>query len=391
MPDKTRIVFFVDILERHFDGVSNTMHQLAHRTPRDEVEPIFITTFPPTQNDFPFPVYQCPYVSWILYKDYRIGLPKRMKNLEQILNEFKPQLLHFTSPTLMGRYAIQYARAHHLPVTTTYHTHFYSYMEYYFDFFKPLRRRMEKLAISLSRSFYVAVNATFVPSEPMKQFLLELGVQEKKIEYFRRGINAQHFDPSFRSQEIKKTYGLRDEKIVLFVSRLVKEKELDTIIRTYRLFLEKRSDVKFMITGDGPFKSYMEKRMPEAIFTGKQTKEQLASLYASSDVFMFPSTTETFGNVVLEAMASGLPVVAAAAGGPMGIVNRSEAGFVVEPKNEQAFFDKISEILDNPVKHQQFSQNAVVYAQSQNWDKLCAQMIAKLREIAAQGANYPDH
>ena len=171
----------------------------------------------------------------------------------------------------------------------------------------------------------------------------------------------------------------------------MKEKELDTIIRTYRLFLEKRSDVKFMITGDGPFKSYMEKRMSEAIFTGKQTKEQLASLYASSDVFMFPSTTETFGNVVLEAMASGLPVVAAAAGGPMGIVNRSEAGFVVEPKNEQAFFDKISEILDNPVKHQQFSQNAVVYAQSQNWDKLCAQMIAKLREIAAQGANYPDH
>lgn len=389
MPDKTRIVFFVDILERHFDGVSNTMHQLATRIPKDKVEAIFISTFPPSSGDFPFRVHSSPYVSWILYKDYRIGLPKRMKNLEKILEDFKPQLLHFTSPTLMGKYAIKYAKRHNLPVTTTYHTHFYSYMEYYFDFFKPLSRWMEKLAIKLSRSFYEAVNTTFVPSEPMKEFLLGLDVEDKKIEYFRRGINTSHYGPSFRSEELRRKYNLGNSKVVLFVSRLVKEKELDTIIRTYRLFEERRSDVKFMITGDGPFKKYMEKRMPNALFTGKQTKDELATLYASSDVFMFPSTTETFGNVVLEAMASGLPVVAAAAGGPKGIVKRSEGGFVVEPKDETAFFEKITELLDNPDLHHQFSENAVSYAQGQNWDVLCKQMVEKLMEIAAKGAEYP--
>jgi glycosyltransferase involved in cell wall biosynthesis len=384
MSEKTRIVFFVDILERHFDGVSNTMHQLAHRIPKDEVEAIFITTYPPSQEDFPFPVYQCPYISWILYKDYRIGQPGRMKNLEQLLTDFKPHLLHFTSPTLMGKYAIKYAERNNLPVTTTYHTHFHSYMEYYFGFFKPLEKLMGNVALRLSRWYYTKVNTTFVPSEPMRQFLIELGVEDSKIEYFRRGINARHFDPSYRSDELRASYGLQDKKIVLFVSRLVKEKELDTLIRTNRLFDQRRSDVTFMITGDGPFKGYMEKRMPNAIFTGKQTKEQLAELYATADVFIFPSTTETFGNVVLEAMASGLPVVAAAAGGPKGIVTRSEAGFVVESKKEEAFYEKISEILDDPNLHARFAKNAVQYAQDQSWDVLCAEMVKKLRKVAAR-------
>lgn len=390
MSEKTRIVFFVDILERHFDGVSNTMHQLAHRIPKDQVEAIFITTYPPTQEDFPFPVYQCPYISWILYKDYRIGQPGRMKNLEQLLVDFKPQLLHFTSPTLMGKFAIKYAQRHNLPVTTTYHTHFHSYMEYYFGFFRPLEKFMSNVALRLSRWYYSQVNTTFVPSEPMRQFLIELGVKDSKIEYFRRGINAQHFDPSYRNEALRESYGLQNKKIVLFVSRLVKEKELDTLIRTNRLFNQRRKDVTFMITGDGPFKKYMDKRMPNAIFTGKQTKEELASLYATADVFMFPSTTETFGNVVLEAMASGLPVVAAAAGGPKGIVTRSEAGFVVAPKSEEAFFEKISEILDNQELKERFSKSAVQYAQDQSWDVLCAGMVSKLREVAAKGVNYPN-
>lgn len=389
MSEKTRIVFFVDILERHFDGVSNTMHQLAHRIPQDQVEAIFITTYPPSQDDFPFPVYQCPYLTWILYKDYRIGLPGRMKNLEKILADFKPHLLHFTSPTPMGKFAIKYGERNNLPVTTTYHTHFYSYMEYYFGFFKPLAKWVGSIALRLSRWYYTRVNATFVPSEPMRQFLIELGVEEKKIEYFRRGINAEHFDPSYRSEELRASYGLQGKKIVLFVSRLVKEKELDTLIRTNRLFQERRSDVTFMITGDGPFKKYMEKRMPEAIFTGKQTKEELAKLYATADVFMFPSTTETFGNVVLEAMASGLPVVAAAAGGPKGIVTRSEAGFVVAPKNEEAFYEKVSEMIDNPDLYETFSKKATQYAQDQSWDVLCAGMVKKLRGIAEKGHNYP--
>lgn len=382
MSEKTRIVFFVDILERHFDGVSNTMHQLAHRLPKDQVEAIFITTYPPSQNDFPFPVYQCPYLTWILYKDYRIGLPGRMKNLEQLLKDFDPHLLHFTSPTPMGKFAIKYAKRNNLPVTTTYHTHFYSYMAYYFGFFKPLEKLIGYISKHLSRWYYTRVDATFVPSEPMRQFLIELGVAENRLFFFRRGINTEQFNPSFRDEQLRTQYGLDNKKVVLFVSRLVKEKEIDTIIRTSHLFDERRSDVQFLITGDGPHKSYMEKRMPEAIFTGKQTKEQLAKLYASADVFMFPSVTETFGNVVLEAMASGLPVVAAAAGGPKGIVSRSGAGYLVAPKNEEDFYQKISEIVDQPAIRETLSHKAIQYAQDQKWETICAEMVKELRIIA---------
>ena len=378
--EKTRIVFFVDILQRHFDGVSNTIHQLASRLPKDQIEAIFITTYAP--DDFDFPVYECPYFSFPLYKDYRVGTPGKMKELVGILEEFKPHLVHYTSPSLFGRYAIKYAHSRGIPVTSTYHTHFYSYMEYYFGFFKPLEWGMGKLALRLTRWFYKNTTKTFVPSAPMKEFLVSLGITESAIGFFRRGINTRDFSPNFRNPSFKQIYNCEGQKVVLFVSRLVKEKELDTLIRVYHRFQSERADVTFMITGDGPFKSYLEKHMPNAIFTGKRTKRELAEIYASSDIFIFPSITETFGNVVLEAIASGLPAVVAAAGGPQGIVERSGAGKVVQPKDDEAFFKEISGLIDNPTETENLQQKGVRYAQQENWEDICSAMATDLIKVA---------
>jgi len=378
--NKTRIVFFVDILQRHFDGVSNTMHQLAARLPTDKIEPIFITTFPP--DEFSFPVYECPFLSFPLYKDYRIALPNKMKDLESVLDDFKPHLIHYTSPTLFGRYAIKYAHKHDIPVTSTYHTHFYSYLEYYFGFLPPLEYLVGSLVKRLTKWFYINSTKTFVPSQPMKDFLLSIGIPEVKISFFRRGINTDHFNPDFANNQWKRDLGIEDKKIILFVSRLVKEKELDTIIRTYILFLERNPEVVFVITGDGPFKKYMEKRMPKAVFTGKQTKEQLATIYASSNVFIFPSITETFGNVVLEALASGLPAVVADAGGPKGIVTRSGGGFSVPAKDEEAFYEHISKLLNDDSLHSEMSNKAVQYANAESWEEICNAMSTELIEIS---------
>ena len=381
--DKTRIVFFVDILQKHFDGVSNTMHQLASRLPKDKIEAIFITTFPP--DEFDFDVYTCPYFQFPLYKEYRVAQPSRMKNLEAILDDFQPHLVHYTSPTLLGKYAIRYAEKKHIPVTSTYHTHFYSYMEYYFGFFPPLEYWMGSVVKRLTRWFYTRTTKTFVPSAPMKDFLQHLGIVPDKIEFFRRGINTQHFNPSFQDDSWKSSIGLSGQKVILFVSRLVKEKELDTIVRTYTLFQERNENVTFVITGDGPFKGYMEKKMPKAHFTGKQTKEELAKTYASADIFIFPSVTETFGNVVLEALASGLPAVVAKAGGPQGIVERSGGGYVVEPKDEEAFYQHINMLLQNESLYEEKRNNAIQYALEQKWEDICGQMSQDLIDIARKG------
>ena len=356
------------------------MHQLASRLPKDKIEAIFITTFPP--DEFDFKVYTCPYFQLPLYKDYRVGQPSRMKDLEKILNDFNPHLVHYTSPTLLGKYAIKYAQKRNIPVTSTYHTHFYSYMEYYFGFFPPLESAIGWIVKSLTRWFYIRTTKTFVPSTPMKEFLESLGIPSGKIAFFRRGINTQHFGPEFEDDHWKSSIGLKDQKIILFVSRLVKEKELDTIIRVYTLFQERNENVKFVITGDGPFKRYMEKKMPEAHFTGKQTKEELAKTYASSDLFIFPSVTETFGNVVLEALASGLPAVVAKAGGPQGIVERSGGGFTVEPKNEEAFYQNLNMLLEDSVLYEEKRVKAISYAQEQRWEDICGQMSQDLIEIA---------
>ncbi len=380
MAERTRIVFFVDILQRHFDGVSNTIHQLAERLPQDRIDAIFITTYPP--DEFPFPVHQCPYKQFFLYKDYRIAFPGRMKNLKKLLDDFDPHLIHYTSPTLLGRYALRYGKSRGIPVSSTYHTHFHSYMEYYFGFFPLLEKLVCQIVRKLTRWFYENTTCTFVPSAPMKDFLMALGIAPEKISFFRRGVDTTLYNPKHQDGRWKESIGIPDKQVILFVSRLVKEKEIDTIIQVYRLFQLHKPDVAFVITGDGPFKSYMEKHMPEAVFTGKQTKDQLAKIYASSDVFIFPSTTETFGNVVLEALASGLPCVVADAGGPKGIIERSKGGFVVKSKDENAFFDKLNLLLEDRRAYEASREHALSYAAQENWEMICSNMVSELLQLA---------
>ena len=131
-----------------------------------------------------------------------------------------------------------------------------------------------------------------------------------------------------------------------------------------------------VITGDGPQRRYMEKTMPDAVFTGSMLNSDLPKIYASCDMFLFPSITETFGNVNLEAMASGLPVVAAAKGGQCGIVEEGVTGYLVEPKNVDAFCEKIDYLIRNPEARKQMGKKAVAYARTQKWDILCDAMFA---------------
>jgi glycosyltransferase involved in cell wall biosynthesis len=132
-----------------------------------------------------------------------------------------------------------------------------------------------------------------------------------------------------------------------------------------------------VITGDGPQASYMRRKMPNAVFTGKLMGKDLSKIYASCDIFVFPSITETFGNVVLEALASGIPAVVAAQGGPKGIIRDGSTGFHVIPKNSEDFYKKLCFLIDNPDLLNKMKKNAAAYARTQSWDALCREMFSE--------------
>jgi glycosyltransferase involved in cell wall biosynthesis len=240
------------------------------------------------------------------------------------------------------------------------------------------------------RHFYNQCVYSLVPTDPIKNELVENGIEPGRLLTWGRGIDAAQFNPKFRDDAYMDSLAGKGTRRILFVSRLVWEKEIKTLVGIYKKLESERPDIKMILTGDGPQRRYMEKTMPRAIFTGKLLGNELSRIYASSDLFVFPSITETFGNVVLEALSSGLPCVVAAQGGPMGIVKNGVTGFHARPKDPDDFVSKILMILDKDTLFKKMKNEAVSYARSQNWDTLCGQMFALYERIYAdsRGINH---
>jgi len=384
---KIKVALFSDILRENIDGVTYTLYNIIDRIPRDEFDYLFITAYPPDDRErVPFKVETCNYVRFPLYKDYPLALPFFNGKLEKALEEFQPDVIHFTTPALLGRYALKYGLKNNIPVFSTYHTHYLAYIDYYLNFIPGLARAAKALVRKITVWFYNQCDLTFVPTQPIKDELKDAGVYEDGMKIWGRGIDMDKFNPSFRDEEYMDNLCGKGTTRILFVSRLVDEKELKTLENVYKILEEKRPDVKMVITGDGPRAKRMQRRMPHAVFTGKLVGDDLARIYASSDLFLFPSITETFGNVVLEAMASGLPVVCAAQGGPMGIVQHGKTGYHAEPKNADDFYKYISTLLDDDDLFTRTARNAVAYARKQSWDALCEDMFDTYRSHFAEYA-----
>ena len=373
---KIKIAFFLDVMEENFDGVAITMHQVINRIPKEEFDVIFITPHPP-KNDIGFPVFEVPYFRVPeKNKDYRFGLPKKRKDLNEILDAFNPDILHYSSPTAMGKFAVRYAKAKGKIVTSIYHTHYPSFLKYYFGPFSSLVEPIFHWLYAM----YPKTDKILAPTKSMSNYLKSIGIKQESLTIWGRGVDTDRFNPSKKAQDLWEKVPKGNIKL-LFVSRLTREKEPQTLIRLYKLIQKKNAPISMILVGDGPMRQMLQEKMPEAIFMGPQYGEELSKAYASADVFVFPSTTETFGNVVLEALASGLPVVAANAGGPSDIVSDGQNGFLVEPANEQAFFDKIMKLVQSEELSRQMSSTAREYAKSQSWEKLSEQLFDQYRRL----------
>ena len=241
------------------------------------------------------------------------------------LAEFAPNVVHVASPDVVAHRAVSWARRRGLPVLSSVHTRFETYLQYYnLAWFEPVM-------VAMLRRFYRRCDALVVPSESFAQVLREQRMNYD-IDIWSRGVDRELFSPARRSLEWRRSLGIADDEVVVgFHSRLVMEKGLDVFADTIDALRRRGVAHRVLIVGEGPARPWFEARLPQAVFTGFQGGAELGRAVASMDLLFFPSTTEAFGNVSLEAMACGLPVVAAAATGSQNLVDDGVSGRLIQP------------------------------------------------------------
>jgi len=241
------------------------------------------------------------------------------------LAAFAPNIVHLSSPDPSGHAALRWARERGIPVLASVHTRFETYPRYYKMAF------LEPLIVKLLRRFYNRCDALVAPSQSMIDELTAMGMHDR-IGLWSRGVDRTIFSSARRDPDWRRSMGLADDDVaIVFLGRLVMEKGLDVFAESIVRLRQAGVPHKVLVIGDGPARGWFETHLPGAVFAGFKTGDDLGQALASGDVFFNPSVTETFGNVTLEAMASGLPVVAAGATGSASLVADKVTGRLVVP------------------------------------------------------------
>ncbi|MBI1182019.1 MAG: glycosyltransferase [Alphaproteobacteria bacterium] len=273
--------------------------------------------------------------------EYRIAL-SLPKSVQRDLDGFRPNVVHISAPDVAGYLAVRYARARGITAVASVHTRFDTYLGYY------RLGALEGLARAYLRHLYSRCSQVYAPSPCMIDTLRADRI-ESDIRLWSRGVDRERFSPRHRDPAWRQANGWRPEDVViLFVGRLVLEKGLDTFARAVEQVRHEGSRPKVLVVGDGPAAGWFHNRLPEAVFTGHLSGASLSRAYASSDIFFNPSRTETFGNVTLEAMASGLPTVCAQSTGSTFLVRQGVTGFLVDPRASEDYAHWLARLVSDP-------------------------------------------
>jgi glycosyltransferase involved in cell wall biosynthesis len=274
----------------------------------------------------------------------------------------------------MAVWAQRWARRAGVPSVASFHTHFVSYFRYYHV------RPLEPIGWSLLRRFYRRSRRVYAPSWSIIRELRDEGIE--KLELWSRGIDLSAFSPRFRDPAVRAAAGADDDTpLLLLVSRLVKEKDLADLVKVDAELRRRGVPFRLALVGDGPMRSELEAMLPDAHFAGHQSGEGLARWYASADVFVFPSTTETLGNVVLEALASGVPAVVVDRGGPQDLVEPGVTGYVARA-NDVADM----RLLRDRSLRERMATAGIASASSRDWDTINRALIESYRTVISGAA-----
>lgn len=312
-------------------------------------------------------------ISLPFYKEVRLGFPQ-YNALKRLWKKQRPDLVQIVTEGPLGYSAMKAAQKLNIPVISDFHTNFDQYSRYYrlSGFFNLAKRYL--------RHVHNQTLVTLVPTRELQQQLSASGYT--KLGILDRGIDGDLFNPQRRSIALRERLGVKaDQLLVTLVSRMAQEKNLDLAFTAFRAIQQQVPDAKFLLVGDGPERKRLQETHPDCLFVGMQTGTALAEHYASGDLFLYPSTSETFGNVVLEAMASGLPVVTFNYAAAYEHVRHGENGMAVPFNDNPAFIAASVQLaLDAPLR-QRMGLLASQTAANLSWEKVVARLDTTIQSV----------
>jgi phosphatidylinositol alpha 1,6-mannosyltransferase len=372
-----RIVFFTESLLPLVDGVSHTLGHLFTDLEAEGIDfRVYAPFVPPAGIPWQHRTRRVRSFTFPLYRDYRVSLPGG-RRIAAELDAYVPDIVHVVSPTPMAIWAQAYARTRGIPVVATFHTHFVAYFPYYGV------RRLERFGWGVLRWFYGRCTATFAPSTAIIDELNAHGITN--VSLWSRGVDARLFTPDWRDPALRARLGA-DERtpLVLLVSRLVREKDLEDLIGMDRELRSRNLKYSLALVGDGPMRKQLERELPHAHFAGHQSGPALSRWYASADIFVFPSTTETFANVVQEALASGVPAVVSDRGGPQSVIENGRSGLVARANDPADLAAQVARLIGDRELRTAMSAAARQRAQERSWPAVNAVLLGEYRILAGK-------
>ncbi|GAA2617684.1 GDP-mannose-dependent alpha-mannosyltransferase [Paractinoplanes durhamensis] len=373
--DCMRVALVTESFLPDVNGVAHSVVRAAEHLLRRGHQPMVVAPQPPpalrdVRVDVPYPVVRIASLPMPGYPQIRLGLPT--PTMTGAMRAHGTDVVHLASPFVLGAWGMAAARSLKLPTVAVYQTDVAAYARAY------KVGMTEGAAWRWIRTVHNAANRTLVPSSESGAALGAHGVE--RIHLWRRGVDDVQFHPGRRTPGMRRVLSPNGEIVVGFVGRLAVEKQIDLLADVSRL-----PGVRLVVVGDGPAGPALRKALPQAKFLGVRRGLQLARIYASFDIFAHTGPYETFGQAVQEAMASGLPVVAPNAGGPVDLVQHGRTGYLVRPFESDGFTAAVAELATDPLKRATFGAAGRQAIEGRSWAAVGDELIGHYEDVCAAG------
>ena len=362
-----RIAIITESFPPDVNGVAHCVVRVAENLVRNGHHPLVIApesarATTDGEGQFPYPVERVPSVPLPGYPSFRLGLPT--PKTRRAITRHGTEVVHLASPAALGAWGAHVARAIGLPMVAVYQTDLPNYARAY-----RLGKATEAFAWRWLRDIHNTAGRTLAPSSATAAELAEHEIE--RVWLWGRGVDTERFHPAHRDERLRAELAPHGEVVVGYVGRLAVEKRVDLLVSLAAL-----PGVKLVITGGGPMEDELRAALPGAAFLGTRHGADLARIYASLDVFVHTGPFETFGQTVQEAAASGLPVVAPAAGGPLDLVADRATGYLVPPGDPDALTAAVRTLVADPALRARFGEAARRRVAGRTWSALTEELLA---------------
>ena len=377
-----KLVIITETFPPEVNGVAMTIGVMARELSKLGHE---VTVYRPWRDDLGVNDLSLPYREVTMagmripgYPLLRLGLPARMK-LSRLWKESRPDLVHVVTEGPLGATAVSAARGLGIPVTSSFHTNFHVYTNNYG--FAPL----QEIVLWWLRRVHNRTQRTFAPTDELCDELRGLGFRD--ISLLSRGIDTECFSPERRDEALRQSWGAApDEPVVLHVGRMAAEKNYELLFQIYAAMRTRNPRLRFVLAGDGPLRESLDKAHPECIFVGFFSREEIGRYYASADIYIHASLTETFGNVVTEAMASGLAVAGFDYAAAKQFIRHGENGLTAPCHDPAGLIDLSVSLAHDQTLQTDLARAARAGFKNQTWENVIGKFEADLLAVAQASA-----